>query len=162
VSQSVKYGSGSFSGDEYTDTVTLSPDLVISKQSIGVATQSQGFQGVDGILGIGPVDLTANTLSSGKSVPTVTDNLLSSGTISTEIIGIYYVPAAESSTVGSMDFGATLVLEMCSSTLSTHCCSIVTLLNLPAILHMYLSRAPALRTSTGVSINLSLTVAKQS
>jgi len=104
---SVSYGSGSFSGDEYIDTVTLSPDLVITKQSIGVASKSQGFQGVDGILGIGPVDLTENTLSNGQTVPTVTDNLASAGTISTEVIGIYFVPASESSSEGSLDFGAT-------------------------------------------------------
>ena len=34
-----------------TDTVTLGPDLVIQNQSIGVATSTQGFQDVDGILG---------------------------------------------------------------------------------------------------------------
>jgi len=34
-----------------TDEVTLSSDLVIKKQSIGVAEYSQGFSGVDGILG---------------------------------------------------------------------------------------------------------------
>ncbi|KAG2356697.1 aspartic peptidase domain-containing protein, partial [Suillus spraguei] len=40
---SVQYGSGSFSGEEYLDTVTLSSDLVIIQQSIGSASQSQGF-----------------------------------------------------------------------------------------------------------------------
>jgi saccharopepsin len=48
---SVQYGSGTFYGSEYTDTVTLSSSLVITNQSIGVATASQGFQGSDGILG---------------------------------------------------------------------------------------------------------------
>ena len=48
---SVSYGSGSFSGTEYTDTVTLSPDLVIAKQSIGVASTATGFSDTDGILG---------------------------------------------------------------------------------------------------------------
>jgi hypothetical protein len=57
-----------------TDTVTLG-SASIKAQSIGVATESQGFGGVDGILGIGPVDLTVGTLSPGttKSIPTVTD-----------------------------------------------------------------------------------------
>ena len=49
--QSVTYGSGEFSGNEVTDTVTLAPGLVITGQSIGVATSSEGFEGVDGILG---------------------------------------------------------------------------------------------------------------
>lgn len=51
--------------------------------------------------------MTESTLSSGKSVPTVTDNLASAGTISKDLIGIYYVPAAESSATGELDFGAT-------------------------------------------------------
>ena len=48
---SVSYGSGSFSGKEYTDQVTISPELVIKTQSIGVASEAKGFDGVDGILG---------------------------------------------------------------------------------------------------------------
>jgi hypothetical protein len=41
------------------DTVTLGNNLVIHNQSIGVASTAQGFNnGIDGILGIGPVDLT--------------------------------------------------------------------------------------------------------
>jgi hypothetical protein len=65
-----------------TDTVTLSSNLVISKQSIGVASKSTGFSGVDGILGIGPSVLTQGTVSGGSTIPTVTDNLYSQGTIS--------------------------------------------------------------------------------
>jgi hypothetical protein len=49
--QSVTYGSGSFSGDEFLDTVDLGGGLTISNQSIGAANTSQGFDGVDGILG---------------------------------------------------------------------------------------------------------------
>lgn len=67
--QSVTYGSGSFSGTflitsalfdiltphvlgtEYLDTVTISSELVIKKQSIGVASNSSGFDEFDGILG---------------------------------------------------------------------------------------------------------------
>ncbi|EIW77122.1 acid protease [Coniophora puteana RWD-64-598 SS2] len=102
---SVSYGSGSFSGEEYTDTVTLGDGLVIKKQSIGVSSSAQGFQGVDGILGIGPVDLTQGTVSSTDSVPTVTDNLYSQGTISTESIGIYFAPAAGDDSTGELSFG---------------------------------------------------------
>jgi len=49
--QSISYSIGSFSGEEYTDTVTLSSGLVIPDQSIGVASQSKGFEGIDGMLG---------------------------------------------------------------------------------------------------------------
>ncbi|KAH8115423.1 acid protease [Phellopilus nigrolimitatus] len=103
---SVSYGSGSFSGTEYTDTVTLSSSLVIADQSIGVASSSSGFDGVDGILGIGPVDLTQDTVSGTSTVPTVTDNLFSQGTISSEVVGIYYAPTqTDSITNGELTFG---------------------------------------------------------
>jgi len=104
---SVTYGSGSFSGTEYTDTVTLDSALVITKQSIGVASTSSGFDGVDGILGIGPVDLTDGTVSGTSSVPTVTDNLYTQGTIPTEVVGVFYAPTTiESTTNGELTFGA--------------------------------------------------------
>ena len=51
ASVNVSYGSGKFTGNEFVDRVTLGPGLAIEKQSIGVATSAQGFQGVDGILG---------------------------------------------------------------------------------------------------------------
>jgi len=42
---------------------------------------------------IGPIDLTNGTLNaSSVEIPTVTDNLFKQGTISTEVIGIYYAP----------------------------------------------------------------------
>lgn len=46
---SVTYGSGSVTGTEYFDKVTVG-SLSIAKQSIGVATASsaQGFEGFDG------------------------------------------------------------------------------------------------------------------
>lgn len=111
----VTYGSGSFSGKEFIDQVTISPDLVIQKQSIGVASTSQDFQGVDGILGIGPVDLTQGTLSTGEQVPTVTDNLFAQGTISSNSIGISYEPSTASPSTpdapgvmnGELNFGGT-------------------------------------------------------
>ena len=101
----MSYGSGSFSGEEWTDTVTLSSGLVIEKQSIGVANSATGFSGVDGILGIGPVDLTSNTVGNTDTVPTVSDNLLSQGIISEEVLGIYYIPASESTSTGELTFG---------------------------------------------------------
>ncbi|KAF8628655.1 hypothetical protein AX15_003786 [Amanita polypyramis BW_CC] len=105
----VTYGSGSFTGTEYLDTVTLGPDLVIPNQSIGVASSSQGFGGgIDGILGIGPVDLTMGTVSGSPSVPTVTDKLYSLGIIPTELIGISYVPTTQvgETANGELTFGA--------------------------------------------------------
>ncbi|KAJ7354289.1 aspartic peptidase A1 [Mycena albidolilacea] len=104
---SVTYGSGSFSGTEYTDQVTLAPGLVIPKQSIGVASNSSGFaDGTDGILGLGPVDLTAGTLSTGEPIPTVTDNLFSQGTITGDLFAIYFQPTTtDEDANGSIAFG---------------------------------------------------------
>ncbi|KAF8879880.1 aspartic peptidase domain-containing protein [Gymnopilus junonius] len=85
LSYNVTYGSGSFSGTEFTDQVTLGSGLVIQNQSIGVAQRASGFSDVDGILGIGPVDLTEGTVSNTTTVPTVTDNLFAQGTIPQEI-----------------------------------------------------------------------------
>ncbi|TRM61498.1 acid protease [Schizophyllum amplum] len=105
----VSYGSGSVRGTEYIDQVTLGDDLVITNQSIGVASTAQGFNDVDGILGIGPVDLTQGTVASTSSVPTVTDNLYSQGTIPNESIGIFYQPTTSTEEVanGEMTFGGT-------------------------------------------------------
>ncbi|KAG2159098.1 acid protease [Suillus bovinus] len=101
----VSYGSGSFFGEEYTDTVYLSNTLVITGQSIGVASSSQGFSGVDGILGVGPADLTESTVSNVDIVSTVTDNLYSQGVIDTEALGIYFVPPDASDSAGELTFG---------------------------------------------------------
>ncbi|KAF9242658.1 acid protease [Melanogaster broomeanus] len=104
----VSYGSGKMSGKEYTDTVTLSPSLVIKNQSIGVASTAQGFTDVDGILGVGPVDLTQGTVSNTTEVPTVTDNLYSQGTISSDSLGIFYEPSSSAGAVnGELTFGGT-------------------------------------------------------
>ncbi|KAG1865900.1 aspartic peptidase domain-containing protein [Suillus subalutaceus] len=101
----VSYGSGSFSGGEYTDTVTLSTGLVITEQSIGVASNSEGFGDVDGILGVGPTDLTYGTISDLETAPTVTDNLYSQGFIGVEALGIYFVPTTASDDAGELTFG---------------------------------------------------------
>ncbi|KAG2032340.1 aspartic peptidase domain-containing protein, partial [Suillus americanus] len=106
----VSYGSGSFSGTEYTDTVTLGSGLTITKQSIGVAATSTGFTGVDGIIGIGPLDLTEGTLTNEPSttIPTVTDNLYSQGIISEIVVGISFEPTTtETDTNGELTFGGT-------------------------------------------------------
>lgn len=106
-------GSGSFSGTEYTDQVTLASGLVVSGQSIGVASESNGFNGVDGILGLGPVDLTVGTLSpdTSSAIPTVVDNLFSQGTISEHVCSISFEPITDSSGIqqnaGQITFGGT-------------------------------------------------------
>lgn len=80
--------------------------MTIQGQSIGVASTAQGFSGVDGILGIGPTDLTQGTVSSDQLVLTVTDNLFSQGSIPAESIGIFYQPTTtEGELNGELTFG---------------------------------------------------------
>ncbi|KAG0646607.1 Polyporopepsin [Hyphodiscus hymeniophilus] len=106
---SVSYGSGSFSGKEYTDKVSFG-GLTVTSQSIGAATTATGFDGVDGILGLGPVDLTEDTVSNANTVPTFLDNLYSQGSISTEVLGVSFRPESGSDdddTNGELTLGGT-------------------------------------------------------
>jgi cathepsin E len=105
---SVTYGSGSVKGTEFFDTVTIAPGLVISQQSIGVASKYSGdLNGLDGILGLGPVDLTSGTLSdTSAQIPTVVDNLFSQGTITSNLIGLSFEPVvSRHGTYGEITFG---------------------------------------------------------
>ena len=105
----VSYGSGSFSGKEYTDKVSFG-GLTVSKQSIGAASQSSGFTGVDGIIGFGPVDLTTDTVSNANEVPTFMDNLHSQGSISSEVLGVSFRPESggdTDDTNGELTLGGT-------------------------------------------------------
>ncbi|KAF5380689.1 hypothetical protein D9757_007041 [Collybiopsis confluens] len=105
----VSYGSGSFSGTEFTGPVVLGgsdSDLSIPNQSFGVASTASGFNDTDGILGIGPVDLTSGTVSGTSQVPTVTDNLFQNGTISAESIAISFNPTTGDNVAnGELTFG---------------------------------------------------------
>ncbi|KAI0752477.1 acid protease [Daedaleopsis nitida] len=104
---SVTYGSGFFIGDEFVDDVTLGT-LTIKNQSYGAAILAQGFDDVDGILGIGPVALTCGTLfpNVDDCIPTVTDNAFSQGLIEAHEIGISFEPTTSlSSANGELTFG---------------------------------------------------------
>ncbi|KAI1792686.1 acid protease [Ganoderma leucocontextum] len=105
-SVSVSYGSGHFSGEQYTDTIKLG-SLTIKNQGISVANQSSGFpSSIDGILGVGPTQLTKGTVSNGQLIPTVVDNAFKQGLISAQSIGISYEPATNASTPnGLLTFG---------------------------------------------------------
>lgn len=94
---SVSYGSGSFSGKEYTDSVSFG-GLTVAAQSIGASTKATGFSGVDGIIGFGPVILTEDTVSNAATVPTFMDNLKTQGSITTEALGVYFKPETGSDT----------------------------------------------------------------
>ncbi|KAG1887146.1 acid protease [Suillus subluteus] len=103
---SVTYGDGIYAtGEEYTDTVTLNPDLIISDQSIGVASSHSYLDGTDGVLGLGPVDLTVGIVSNGNEVATVMDNLYTQKIISSEVLGVFFAPASSDDSGGELTFG---------------------------------------------------------
>ena len=77
---SVTYGSAVVAGTEKKGPVSFA-GLTVSKQSFGAASSASGFEGVDGIFGLGPVVLTSNTVSNADTVPTFLDNLRSQGSI---------------------------------------------------------------------------------
>ncbi|KAG6837330.1 hypothetical protein H0H93_011425 [Arthromyces matolae] len=107
---SVTYGSGAFLGTEYTDQVTIAPGLVIPHQSIGVASDSVGFSGTDGILGIGPALLTQGSLYPDYTavVPTITDNAYALGLIGANEVGISFQPTTSLEVLnGELSWGGT-------------------------------------------------------
>jgi hypothetical protein len=77
-------------------------DFIVRQQSIGNATSSFGFDGFDGILGLGPDDLTNGTVSGLGLIPTFTQNLKSQGVISKNVLGVYFHP--ELGNVGHLSF----------------------------------------------------------
>ena len=95
-------------GTEYTDTVSLGTGLTITGQSIGVASDSTGVA-ADGILGIGPLILTEDTLTNVPSttIPTVTMNLYTQGVISEEVVSISFQPINQMVNDGELTFGST-------------------------------------------------------
>ncbi|KDR84345.1 hypothetical protein GALMADRAFT_708895 [Galerina marginata CBS 339.88] len=104
----VVYGSGTFIGLAVLDKITLAPGLTIANQSLGAAQVANGFDGVDGILGIGPTDLTIGTLFPDKKLPvkTVVDNLYENGAIASRQVAIYFQPVVNNIMLnGEMTFG---------------------------------------------------------
>ncbi|KAG0700667.1 aspartic peptidase domain-containing protein [Suillus ampliporus] len=101
---SVNYDSGFFSGIEHTDTrATLGSGFTITEQSIGVASASNGLTGFDGILGIGPLDLTEGTLTNEARRPSRLQ-----GKISQLVVGISFEPTTlKMVTNGELTFSET-------------------------------------------------------
>ncbi|KAG2368401.1 aspartic peptidase domain-containing protein, partial [Suillus spraguei] len=112
-----KYGNDyskyfSLSGFIYHDTITLGVGLTITDFKLCVAYESEGFnEGVDGILGIGPRELTRQTMLNhlDDTIPTFTDYLYDQGKILQHIIGIFFQPSTTNpeSQFGEVTFGGT-------------------------------------------------------
>jgi len=92
-------------GTLYTDTLTFSDGVVIYEQSIGVGSCTKD---VDGMLGLGPVALTADTLVDEPHtlIPTAIDNLLEQGAISQRVISYFFAPFLDTAVAyGTITFG---------------------------------------------------------
>jgi len=107
----VGYDYGTMSGDEYNDTVTLGDGLVIPQQAIcNASSEAPNLFGMDGILGLGPVDLTRGAMENAlmTTMPTVTRNLYTLDAIPQEVISIFFLPTIPNSrTYGEITFGGT-------------------------------------------------------
>ncbi|KAG2073323.1 acid protease [Suillus decipiens] len=109
----VAYNTGYIKGFEFLDTVTVGPGLTVIGQSIGVADEVEGFYDFDGVLGIGPVALTLETLTGAPTepIPTVANNLRRQhpDTIPADILGIFFQPYSGSRLhpAGQLTFGGT-------------------------------------------------------
>ncbi|TCD68312.1 hypothetical protein EIP91_011171 [Steccherinum ochraceum] len=106
----VTYGIGDMEGTEFNDKLSLDAGLNVFGQSLGVATSSTGFDDVDGILGLGPNDLTVGTLKpdTKSTIPTVTDNLFSQAVIAANQVAISFEPTTSLSVQnGEITFGGT-------------------------------------------------------
>ncbi|KAH9894850.1 aspartic proteinase from Irpex Lacteus [Cubamyces lactineus] len=106
----IGYNDGShMSGAEFTDTVQLGSGagLTIAGQSIGVASEAKGFDGFDGVFGLGRKGLTVGTLSPDvtSTIPTVTENLFSQGRIASEMVSISFEPTNSVALNGELTFG---------------------------------------------------------
>ncbi|KAG2361235.1 hypothetical protein BDR07DRAFT_1461549 [Suillus spraguei] len=108
------YGGGqfdemSFSGTFFLETVTLGEGLTIPNYELAVASTTSNFGPYDGILGIGPRDLTRNTLEDNPDAtyPTFTDWLVTAGVIHQNIVGIFFRPVTGGldTALGELTFG---------------------------------------------------------
>lgn len=101
----VQYGSGQIAGNEFTDQVSIG-GVTVSGQSLAVPTQEIGFDLFDGIVGLGPDDLTLTTLiqKPNQTIPTLTDTLAREGRIKKPLVALT-IPLATDPQSGSIDFG---------------------------------------------------------
>ncbi|KAF8816930.1 aspartic peptidase A1 [Phlegmacium glaucopus] len=97
---SIEFGSTSFFGNEFLDTVTITPSLIVRNQAIGVAST----------VNLGPTDLTLGTLSPATNtlVPTIVDNAFAQKLITADEISIAFKPINVSESLnGVLTWGGT-------------------------------------------------------
>ncbi|KAF7358087.1 Aspartic proteinase [Mycena venus] len=97
-----------FLGSEFLDQVSFA-GLVMPNKSIGALVSfTNGFAGVDGVLGIGPYELSIGTLQSNLSmgIPNMLQTLSCQGSIQLEAFGIFMQPTTSLNSVnGEITWG---------------------------------------------------------
>ncbi|KAG2354219.1 aspartic peptidase domain-containing protein [Suillus spraguei] len=108
VDTTVRVGE-TYGGTFLINTVTLGHGLTIPNYALAVASTLRNFGIYEGILGIGPRDLTANTLIDDPpaTYSTFTDWLVTAGAIRQNIVGIFFQPITGNgdTNVGELAFG---------------------------------------------------------
>ncbi|KAG2367573.1 acid protease [Suillus spraguei] len=98
-----------YGGTFFLDTVSLGRGLTIPKYKLAVGSTTSTNLGDDGILGLGPRDLTLNTLpdNAAATYPTFTDWLVTADVIDRNIVGIFLHPLTKNpdTHVGELAFG---------------------------------------------------------
>ncbi|KAI6112379.1 aspartic peptidase domain-containing protein [Pisolithus thermaeus] len=105
---SVSYGSGQMEGTLYTGPVSLGSCITVEEQGFVLAEFVQGFQGYNGVLGIGPENLTLGTILENptRTIPTITQNLYQFGVIGQALVGLFFEPSSTNTAEGELSFGA--------------------------------------------------------
>ncbi|KZP19960.1 hypothetical protein FIBSPDRAFT_1045193 [Athelia psychrophila] len=76
----------------WTSALARLTGVTVAALSIDVATTSSGFTSVDVTIDFGPVNLTENTVTDVIKALTLLNSLKSWGSITLEVLGIYYAP----------------------------------------------------------------------
>ena len=104
----IPYSGGTVVGIQYIDHVNLGRGLFIFNQPIGVASNDPRIGGADGVLGLGPVQLTQGTLPDEPmtTIPSVTQSLYTENAISEQVVGISFNPMSSTDILfGVLTFG---------------------------------------------------------
>lgn len=99
----IKTHQAQFFSSAVLDKITFDNGLSIEGQPIGVADTVSGFENVDGVLGLGPLDWSTKTGTASSDSPSVVTNLFSKEIIGTELMALSFYPDDEGLR-GEIDF----------------------------------------------------------
>ncbi|KAJ6570655.1 family A1 protease [Mycena vulgaris] len=108
--RSQKSTSPSKTGILFLDQISIPGVGVMPNTTIGVAQASNGFKGVDGVLGMGPDELSRGTVGPDPTemLPAIVQTLFCQGNIPAEVFSIFMQPTGSVSAIvkGEISWGA--------------------------------------------------------